>query len=62
MSSAAFSVDVTPESVTWVTAAGRLLMFQADAVNPHFVAKVTAGRRHLFSVWLTSNPLHGHND
>ena len=37
---------------------GRLLLFSAGKENPHRVKRVTEGSRYLFSVWLTTDPLH----
>eukprot|EP00656_Telonema_subtile_P007499 TRINITY_DN13519_c0_g1_i1.p1 TRINITY_DN13519_c0_g1~~TRINITY_DN13519_c0_g1_i1.p1 ORF type:complete len:227 (+),score=56.94 TRINITY_DN13519_c0_g1_i1:50-730(+) len=57
------SADIPQEFRTAVLPKiGRLLMFRAGLENPHFVARVKQGCRHLFSVWLTSNPLYGHQD
>jgi len=41
---------------------GRLLLFSAGSENPHRVKRVTSGRRHLLSVWLTSDPRYGMHD
>jgi len=52
-----------PSAITPVLPAqGRLLLFSAGKENPHRVQRVTVGRRHLLSVWLTSDPRYGMQD